>query len=67
MRKTDADELVAIDVFNNAQTADEPVTMDLVKRVLAELSAHPPECACRHCEAAAIARTANVWRIAAAW
>jgi hypothetical protein len=63
----DAAELVAIDVFNAAQAANEPVTGDLVKRIVGELLAHPQDCACGRCEAAAIARAGHVWRIAAAW
>ena len=67
VRVRDAAELVAIDVFNAAEAANEPDSMALVKRHVAELLAHPPECACGHCEAAAIVRTGHVWRIASAW
>lgn len=52
MRQTDAAELIAIEVFNTAQAAGEPVTMVLVKRHVTELLAHPPECECGRCEAA---------------
>jgi hypothetical protein len=64
---TDAAELIAIDVFNAAQAAGEPVTMALVKQTMAELLAHPPECACGHCEAAATAREGHIWQVASAW
>jgi hypothetical protein len=64
---TDAAEFVAIDVFNAAQAKGEPVTGALVKPVVCELLAHPPECDCGHCEAAATARTAHIWRVASAW
>jgi hypothetical protein len=64
---TDAAELVAIDVFSAAQAAGEPVTMALVKRHVTELLAHPPECHCGRCEAAATARVGHIWRVASAW
>lgn len=67
MRVTEAAELVAIEVFQPAQAANELVTGELVKRVVGELLAHPPECACGRCEAAATVRVGHVWRIAAAW
>jgi hypothetical protein len=67
MRMTDAAELVAIDVFNAARAADQPVTMALVKRIIGELLAHPPGCACGRCEAAATAHVDHIWRIASAW
>ena len=43
MRMTDAAEIVALDVFEAAQAAGEPVTLALVKRRVDELLAHPPE------------------------
>jgi hypothetical protein len=55
MRMSDPAELVTIDVFEAARAAGEPITMALVKRRVAELLAHPPECSCGRCEAAAIA------------
>jgi hypothetical protein len=68
VRQTDAAEFVAIDVFNTAQAAGEPVTMALVKRLhVTELLAHPPECECGRCEAAATAREGHIWRVASAW
>jgi hypothetical protein len=67
MRMADADDLVAVDVFNAAQVTGEPVTMTLVKRVVDDLLTHPPECDCGHCEAAAVARVKDVWDIAAGW
>jgi hypothetical protein len=41
--------------------------MALVKRHVAELLAHPPECACGRCEAAAVAAVPHIWRVASAW
>jgi hypothetical protein len=67
VRQTDAAELVAIDVFNVAQAASEPVTMALVKRIVGELAAHPPECRRARCEAAATAHLEHIWRIGLAW
>jgi hypothetical protein len=67
MRIADADQLLAIDCFNAAQSAGEPVTTMLVRRVVDELVTHRTECDCGHCEAAAIARIADVCRIAASW
>jgi hypothetical protein len=67
MRMADADDLVAVDVFNAAQETGEPLTMALVRRVVDDLLIHPPECGCGRCEAAAIARVADVWNIASCW
>jgi hypothetical protein len=67
MRMADADDLVAVDVFNAAQVTKDPVTMALVTSVVDGLLTHPPECDCGRCEAAAIARVADVWNIAAGW
>jgi hypothetical protein len=61
---SDAAELVAIDVFKAAQAAGEPITMALVKRHVTELLAHPPECECGRCEAAATARVGHVYAVA---
>ena len=63
----DADDLIAVDVFNAAESTGEPVTMVLVRRVVDGLLAHPAECGCGRCEAAAIARVADVWNIASGW
>jgi hypothetical protein len=67
MRMADADDLVAVDVFNAAEVTGEPVTMALVRRVVDGLLTHPPECGCGRCEAAAIARVGDVWNIASSW
>jgi hypothetical protein len=67
MRMADADDLVAVDVFNAAQVTGEPVTVTLVRRVVDDLLTHPPECGCGRCEAAAIARVGDVWNIASSW
>jgi hypothetical protein len=64
VRMSDAAELIALDVFNTAQAAGEPVSTELVKRHVAELLAHPPECACGRCEAAATARVGHVYAVA---
>jgi len=67
MRMADADDLVAVDVFNAAKVTGEPVTWALVRRVVDDLLTHPPDCACGHCEAAAVARVGDVWHIASGW
>jgi hypothetical protein len=67
MRMADADELVAVDVFNAAQVMGEPLTAALVRRVIDDLLTHSPACDCGHCEAAAIARVKDVWDIASGW
>jgi hypothetical protein len=67
MRMADADDMVAVDVFNAAQVTGEPISMTLVKRVVDDLLTHPPECGCGHCEAAAVARLKDVWDIASGW
>jgi hypothetical protein len=67
MRMADADDLVAVDVFNAAQVTGEPVSMTLVRRVVDDLLTHPSECDCGHCEAAAVARVKDVWDIASGW
>jgi hypothetical protein len=48
MRMADADDLVAVDVFNTAQVIGEPVTMTLVRQVVDDLLTHPRECDCGH-------------------
>ncbi len=63
----DADDLVAVDVFNAARVIGEPVTMTLVRQVVDDLLTHPRECDCGHCEAAAVARVKDVWDIALGW
>ena len=67
MRMADADDLVAVDVFNAARVTGEAVTSALVKRVVDDLLTHPADCACGHCEAAAVARVGDVWLIASGW
>ena len=48
---SDAAEIVALDVFEAAQAAGEPVTVALVKQRVDELLAHPPACRCGRCGA----------------
>ena len=67
MRMADADELVAVDVFNTAKMTGEHLTVTLVRRVIDDLLTHSPACDCGHCEAAAIARVKDVWDIASGW
>jgi hypothetical protein len=67
MRMAEADELVAVDVFNTAKMTGEHLTEMLVKRVIDDLLTHPPACDCGRCEAAAIARVKDVWDIASGW
>jgi hypothetical protein len=67
MRMAGADNLIALDCFNAAQSAGEPVTTTLVRRVVDELLTHRTECDCGHCEAAAIACIGDVCHIAASW
>jgi hypothetical protein len=65
--RNDADNLIAIDCFNAAQSAGKPVTTKLVRRIVDELLTHRTECECGHCEAAAIARIGDVCDIATSW
>ena len=67
MRMAGANNLIAIDCFNAAQSAGEPVTTTLVRRVVDELLTHRTGCDCGHCEAAAIARIGDACNIAASW
>jgi hypothetical protein len=67
MRMADADDMVAVDVYNAAQVTGEPVTLSLVRQVIDDLLTHPPRCECGHCEAAATARPDDVWHIASSW
>jgi hypothetical protein len=64
---SDAAEIVALDVFEAARAAGQPITVALVKQRVAELLAHTPECQCSHCEAAATAKIVHIWRVASAW
>jgi hypothetical protein len=63
----DADNLIAIECFNAAQSGGETVTTTLVRRVIDELLKHRTECECGRCEAAAIARIGDVCEIATSW
>ncbi|MGA8332591.1 MAG: hypothetical protein WB777_25405 [Mycobacterium sp.] len=67
MRMADADDLVAVDVFNAARVTGEAVSMTLVRRVVDDLLTHQSHCECGHCEAAAVARARDVWDIASGW
>jgi hypothetical protein len=67
MRVSDADNLIAIDCFNAAQSAGKLVTSTLVRQKIDELLTHGTECDCGHCEAAAIARVGAVCDIATSW
>jgi hypothetical protein len=63
MRMADADDLVAVDVFNAAQATGERVTTALVRRVVDDLLTHPPQCGCGRCDAAATARRRSEHRL----
>jgi len=67
MRIADADNLIAIECFNAAQSAGKPVTTTLVRQLIDELLTHPTECECGRREAAAIARISDVCNIATSW
>jgi uncharacterized protein (DUF169 family) len=57
---------VALKVFETAQQRDQPVTMQLVKSVMAELAGHHAGC-CQACEAVRQARAEKVFFVASAW
>jgi hypothetical protein len=67
MRIADADNLIALECFNAAQSAGKAVTTTLVRQVVDELLTHPTGCDCGQCEAASIARIGDVCNIAASW
>jgi hypothetical protein len=67
MRMAEADDLVAVAVYNAAQVTGEPVNMTLVRRVVDDLLTHPATCDCGRCEAAALARLNDVRDIASGW
>ena len=58
---------LALLVFERAQRTGELVTMDLVNHVVNELLAHPAECRCGACQAAAQASARAIFRTAQAW
>jgi hypothetical protein len=58
---------LALLVFEQAQRTGELVTMDLVNHVVNELFAHPAECRCGACQAAAQASARAIFRTAQAW
>jgi hypothetical protein len=67
VRLTDAAELAAIDVFEAARAAGQPITAALVKQRVAELLAHPARGQCGCCEAPATARIGRIWAVASWW
>lgn len=62
-----AAERVALDAYNAAQTAGQPITPKFVREHMKKLLAHPPECMCELCDAAARTTMASVWRLAERW
>lgn len=62
-----AAERVALDAYNAAQAAGQPITAQFIREHLAALLAHPPACMCELCDAAARTTMASVWRLAERW
>ena len=61
-------ELVALAVFQQADTDDRFISMDYTREVLDELKRHPAGCRCgRNCSVAAVVKPESVWRIASRW
>jgi hypothetical protein len=65
VRADHAAEVVGIEVYTAA--AGQPVTMSLVKSVIAELTSHQPGCDCGRCTGARQTNPARVYVVASAW
>ena len=66
VRKVEAVELVACQVFNMADRDDRSVSMEMVRTRLDRLREHPAGC-CQLCRAAVMVAPADVYRIAKQW
>jgi hypothetical protein len=66
VRMVEAVELLACHVFSLAERDETRVSMELVRKRLAELAKHPRGC-CPLCVAAAKASPADVYKVAKQW
>jgi hypothetical protein len=67
MRAADATERLAVEIFRQAESSHQLVSMSKINRVLEQLRAHRASCRCGLCEAAAKVAADRVYRIAASW
>ena len=67
MRVIECAELLAADLFKNADQTRQRITFGDVERYLARLPGHPRDCGCGRCPLAPLATPARVYAIASAW
>jgi hypothetical protein len=67
VRTADATEAIAVEIFRQAESSGQLVTMSVIERALERLRAHRASCKCGLCEAAAKVAADRVYRVAASW
>ena len=60
-------ELLAADLFKNAEQTRARLTFGDVERHLAQLASHPPDCGCGRCRLAPRVTAQRVYAIASGW
>lgn len=67
MRKAEAADIVALEVYRSARNHDQPLSIGLVRSILSDLLSHHPECDCGLCSAALKVREVDVYCVAEQW
>jgi hypothetical protein len=62
---THNEDRIAIAIYRSA--AGQPITLGAVEQALEQLLAHPPDCDCGLCTAAATVRPYGVWQVVRRW
>src|SRR6476469_10222413 len=57
----------AVEVFRQAESSGQLVTMSMINRAVEQLQGHRPSCRCGLCEAAAKVAADRVYHVAASW
>ena len=67
MRVIECAELLAADLFKNAEQTGQRITFGDVQRHLAQLASHPPGCTCGRCVLVSRVNAHRVYAIASGW
>ena len=67
VRVVECAELIAADVFRNADATRARITFGDVERYLAQLAGHPRGCSCGRCELVSRVTAQRVFAIASTW
>ena len=68
MRAADAVEAIAVEIFRQAESSGQPVTMSMINRAVEQLQRHRPSCRCGLCgDVVAKARPDRVFVQARVW